>query len=56
MIKKMYIAIFEDGSRITKTNVDGIRSRLDMCNWICINRLGRNRGGLIEIQEWERRE
>lgn len=56
MIKTMYIAIFEDGSRITKTNEDGIRNRLDMCNWICINEFGREHGELIEIQEWERRE
>lgn len=46
-----YIAIFEDGTEITKTGRDGSRNRLDFYNWICRNRLGKKHGKLLQIEE-----
>lgn len=45
-----YIARFEDGTEITKTERDGFRNRLDFYNWICRNQLGKKHGKLQTIE------
>lgn len=44
-----YTATFKSGKQIVKTEEDGFRNRLDFYNWICINRLGKKYGRLVEI-------
>lgn len=45
-----YIARFEDGTEITKTERDGFRNRLDFYNWICRKELGKKHGELQAIE------
>lgn len=39
-MEQKYIIIFKDGREIVKTTADGFRNRLDVYNWVCLNRLG----------------
>ena len=43
-----YTARFQSGKEIVKTSED-FKNRLDFANWICLNRLGKIYGKLIEI-------
>ena len=43
-----YTATFTSGKQITKTSRE-FKNRLDFYNWICINRLGKAYGSLVEI-------
>jgi len=44
-----FTAIFKNGE-VVKTS-DDFSNRLDFVNWICMNRLGRKYGKLLEIRE-----
>ena len=44
-----YTARFANGTEIVKTTKDGFKNRLDFYNWICVNRLGKKYGKLVEI-------
>lgn len=44
-----FTAIFKNGE-VVKTSED-FRNRLDFYNWICVNRLGKKYGRLVEIKE-----
>lgn len=35
-----FIATLKNGKQIVKTTEDGITSRIEFYNWICVNRLG----------------
>ena len=43
-----YTAIFEDGFEISKTSEE-FKHRLAFYNWICLNRIGKEHGDLLEI-------
>lgn len=43
-----FTARFTDGTEIVRTS-EQFRNRLDFYNWICVNRLGRKHGKLLEI-------
>lgn len=44
-----YTAIFKSGKELVFTGAE-FRSRLDVYNYICLNRLGRSYGSLREIR------
>ena len=43
-----YTATFQSGKQITKTSEE-FKNRVDFAYWICMNRLGKKYGKLIEI-------
>lgn len=45
----VYTATFKDGTQITFSEREGYRSRLDVYNEICAERLAIGHGGLVEI-------
>lgn len=43
-----YTAIFKGGTEIVKTS-EQFKNRLDFYNWICLNKLGKKYGKVVEI-------
>ena len=48
-MKTKYTAIFKNGKEMTFTS-DEFKNRLDVYNYICLNRLGKKYGKLVEIR------
>ena len=44
-----YTAMFKSGKELTFTS-EKFKNRLDVCNYICMNRLGKKYGKLVEIR------
>nr|DAK85739.1 MAG TPA: hypothetical protein [Caudoviricetes sp.] len=44
-----YTAIFKDGTELVRTEKE-FKNRVDFYNWICMNRLGKKYGRLVEIR------
>lgn len=48
-MKEKMVARFESGKEITMITSPEMRNRLDFYNWICMNRLGKKYGKVVEI-------
>lgn len=45
----VYEVVFKNGETLSFNSADGFRNRLDVYNYICLNRLGKKYGKVEEI-------
>ena len=51
MVTTRYTAIFQSGKTMTFIESPRFRNRLDIYNYICFNRLGKNMGHLLRSEQ-----